>query len=153
MYNLQTMTSQHASSGNAEDNDPDYPILLSTPACTKIPPHELEVLHEMWARGDVVVDGGPPFGVQLKHVDLERLLSPGTGILGWLNDRIMDFIGRIVNTINPNCYVFSTFMRECFVMSKEKGRRALRRVCEKVWKKVSEDGSTKQVSPRDGCFH
>ena len=145
-------TSQHAWSGNDEDNHPDYPILLSIPACSKIPPHELEVLHEMWARGDVVVDGGPPFGVQLKHVDFERLLSPGIGVSGWLNDTIMDFIGKIVNTINPNCYVFTTFMRECFLMGKEKGRRAIRRVCEKVWKKVAEDGSSKTSVPEGWLF-
>ena len=108
-----------------------------------------------------MVDGGPPFGVQLKHADLERLLSPGTGVQGWINDTIMDFIGKIVNSINPQAYVFSSYMRESFLMSNEKGRRALRRVCEKVWRKVKEDGSSHTGVPdvwlfpliRDGDPH
>jgi len=80
-------------------------------------PEELEVLERMWAREDVVIRyGGPPAGLIMKHVDLVRLLDMGGGISGWLNDVIMDFVGCMVNSINIECHVFSTYLRECFLM-------------------------------------
>ena len=87
----------------------------------------------MWGRGAVIIDGQPPFGIQMKREDFERLLSPGVGPAGWVNDVIMDFIGKLVNKVNNKRYVFHSYLRECFLLGPEKGRRALLRVVRKVW--------------------
>ena len=112
-------------------------------------PEELDVIERMWACEDVVIRyGGPPAGLIMKHVDLVRLLDMGGGISGWLNDVIMDCVGCMVNSINIECHVFSTYLRECFLMGKDKGYRALRKVCQKSWKrKVGEEGDVSVVVP------
>ena len=70
------------------------------------------------------------------------------GVSGWLNDVIMDCVGRMVNTVNPECHVFSTYLRECFLMGKDKGYKALRKVCQKSWRKsAGEDGKMTCVVP------
>ena len=78
---------QGLSSQDVKDSDEDdYPLLLSTPACKNIPPYELSELYTMWGRGPIIIDGAPPFGVQLKRQDFERLLTPGQGSQGWVNE-------------------------------------------------------------------
>ena len=108
-----------------------FPVMLTTPLCVDIPPHELNVLKKMWGRGDIIIMGQPPYGVQMKRQDLQRLLSPGAGPAGWVNDVIMDFMGNLVNKVHSQRYVFHSYLRECFLLGPEKGRRALVRVVKK----------------------
>ena len=35
-------------------------VMLTTTLCQDIPPHELNVLKNMWGRGDIIIDGQPP---------------------------------------------------------------------------------------------
>jgi hypothetical protein len=84
-------------------------------------------------QGPIIIDGAPPFGVQLKRQDFERLLTPGQGSQGWVNDVIMDFMGNLVNKVHSQRYVFHSYLRECFLLGPEKGRRALVRVVKKMW--------------------
>ena len=136
-----------------EYDDEDLPLLLSTPACKDIPTYELSQLYSMWGRGPIIVDAAPPFGVQLKRQDFERLLSPGQGPQGWVNDVIMDFIARLVNKIRPDRYVFHSYIRECFLLGPEKGRRALLKIVSKVWAQRDDDtGALKTVIPDEWFF-
>ena len=145
---------QGLSSQDVKDSDEDdYPLLLSTPACKNIPPYELSELYRMWGRGPIIIDAAPPFGVQLKRQDFERLLTPGQGSQGWVNDVIMDFIARLVNKVDPNRYVFHSYVRECFLLGPEKGKRALQRIVSKVWAQRDDDtGVLKTCIPDEWFF-
>ena len=65
----------------------------------------------------------------------------------------MDFIARLVNTINPNRYVFHSYICECFLLGQEKGKRALLRIVTKLWaQRDDETEMLKTVIPDEWFF-
>ena len=135
------------------EGDVQFPAILRKPGCEGIPAHDLNVLKNMWGRGAVIIDAQPPFGVQLKREDFERLLSPGIGPAGWVNDVIMDFIGKLVNKVHNKRYAFHSYLRECFLLGPEKGRRGLVRIVKKVWaQRNDETGLLETVVPDEWYF-
>ena len=89
----------------------------------------------------------------MKRQDLQRLLSPGAGPAGWVNDVIMDFMGNLVNKVHSQRYVFHSYLRECFLLGPEKGRRALVRVVKKMWgRRNDETGLLETVVPDEWYF-
>ena len=148
---LEPLKSSEGSKGKPcdklEDRKYGFVALLGSPACHGLEKEDVDVLNDMWARDPVVMEVGGTNGLVMSHWDLKRLLHTGDGVDGWLNDVLMDFAGKLVNTINPECYVFTTYMRECFLMGKERGYRALRKLCKNAWARDQEGGKALTVVP------